>query len=126
MGKIIIFISLFVVFVIYSITVYTKGTEKFIQYSGAEMECINKGKIIFQNRNCISCHQLYGLGGYLGPELTTAWSDKTRGEIYIRAFLMAGGNRMPKYNFNKDEINSIVEYLRYVDSTAITYKGQRP
>ena len=39
---------------------------------------------------------------------------------------MAGGNRMPKYNFNKDEINSIVEYLRYVDSTAITYKGQRP
>lgn len=126
MGKIIIFISLFIVFVIYSIAVYTNGTEKFIRYSGAELKRINNGKTIFQNLNCISCHQLYGLGGFLGPELTTAWSDKNRGEIYIRTFLMAGGTRMPKYNFTEDEINSLVEYLRYVDSTAITYKGQRP
>ena len=30
------------------------------------------------------------------------------------------------YNFSEDEINSLVEYLKYVNSTAITYKGQRP
>ncbi len=126
MGKIIVFILLFVAFVIYSFVVYTKGTDKYISYSLAEQTQINKGKDLFQKHNCISCHQLYGLGGYLGPELTTAWSDKHRGEPYMRAFLMAGGSRMPKYNFNEDEINSLLSYLRYVDSTAITYKGQYP
>lgn len=126
MGRIIIFVSLFVVFVIYSFVVYTKGTDKKIIYSSIEQERINKGKEIFQKYNCISCHQLYGLGGYLGPELTTAWSDKHRGEIYMRAFLLAGGSRMPKYNFNENEINSLMSYLQYVDSTAITYKSQYP
>ena len=28
----------------------------------------------------------FGLGGYLGPELTTAISDKTRGEAYVKEF----------------------------------------
>ena len=30
--------------------------------------------------------RFFGLGGYLGPELTTAISDKTRGEAYVKAF----------------------------------------
>ena len=122
LSKVAIFISLFIVFAIYSIVVYTKGTYKYISYSFTEQEQINKGKEIFQKNNCISCHQLYGLGGYLGPELTTAWSDKHRGEAYMKAFLMAGGSRMPNYNFNENEINSLLSYLRYVDSTAITNK----
>lgn len=126
MGKIIIFISLFVVFVIYSFVVYTKGTDKYISYSLSEQTQINKGKELFQKYNCISCHQLYGLGGYLGPELTTAWSDKHRGGALIKAFLLNGAIRMPKFNFNEDEINSMLSYLRYVDSTATTYKGQDP
>ena len=126
LSKVAIFISLFVVFVIYSFVVYTNGTDKKIIYSTIEQIQINKGKELFQQYNCTSCHQLYGLGGYLGPDLTTAWSDKHRGEKYMRAFLMAGGKRMPKYNFNENEINYLVSYLRYVDSTAITYKVQEP
>jgi nitric oxide reductase subunit C len=120
--KIIAFIFLFIAFVGYTIIVYTKGTTKDKKYSLAEQKQINKGKELFQKHNCSSCHQLYGLGGYLGPELTTAWSDKHRGEAYMKVFLKAGGLRMPKYNFNEEEINSIISYLRYVDSTASTYK----
>ncbi len=126
MGRIIIFISLFVVFVIYSFAVYTKGTDKKIIYSSIGQERINKGKEIFQQYNCISCHQLYGLGGYLGPELTTAWSDKHRGAALMKAFLLNGAIRMPKYNFNEYEIKSLLSFLRYVDSTATTYKIQYP
>jgi nitric oxide reductase subunit C len=120
--KIIAFILLFISYIAYTVIVYTEGTVKDEKYSLAEQQQIRKGKELFQKYNCSSCHQLYGLGGYLGPELTTAWSDKHRGKEYMKVFLMAGGQRMPKYNFNEDEINSIISYLRYVDSTASTYK----
>jgi len=73
----------------------------------------------------VACHQIYGLGGYLGPELTTAWSDPRRGELYMRAFLQAGGRTMPNFHLTPKEIDAITAYLRYVDSTAVTYK-QRP
>jgi nitric oxide reductase subunit C len=121
-GKISIFIGLFILFVIYSFAVYTKGTNCKIKYSETEQQQISNGKEIFQAYNCIACHQLYGLGGYLGTDLTTAWSDKHRGPAYMKAFLMAGGSRMPKYDFKEEEINALIRYLEYVDSTAITYK----
>lgn len=124
MGKIIAFISLFCSYLIYSAVVYTKGTgERTVILGGEEASIIN-GKKLFQKHNCISCHQLYGLGGYLGPELTTAYSDKGRGEMYMKAFLQAGGPRMPNFHFNGKEIDDIISYLKYVDATAITYKIQ--
>lgn len=122
MVKIVIFISLFLSYVIYSLVVYTKGTEKNISFSVTEQKKINLGKALFQKHNCISCHQLYGLGGYLGPELTTAYTDKYRGEAYMRAFLKNGGPRMPNFNFSKEEIDAVISFLKYVDSTAVTYK----
>jgi nitric oxide reductase subunit C len=115
---------LFVAYSAYSFVVYTRGTDKAISFSDTEQQQIDKGKILFQKHNCIACHQLYGLGGYLGPELTTAWSDKNRGEAYMKAFLQNGAIRMPKFNFTNEEINSLISYLHYVDTTAISYKKQ--
>ena len=122
MLKIAAFSILFTVYAVYSFTVYTKGTEINLSLAPAEKASINKGKKLFQQYNCIACHQLYGLGGYLGPELTTAFSDPQRGEIYMKTFLMAGGPRMPNYHFTNEEISSIISYLKYVDATAVTYK----
>lgn len=122
MARIYIFRGLFIIYLAYSMLVYSKGTAGKISFSMAQHQNINKGKKIFQQYNCTSCHQLYGLGGYLGPELTTAWSDPNRGELYMKAFLKGGGPRMPNFHFKDDEIEAIVSYLKYVDSTAITYK----
>jgi len=122
LGKVIIFISLFLCYIIYSVVVYTKGTEKNVSYSLTDLEKINSGIELFQQHNCISCHQLYGLGGYLGPELTTAYTDKYRGEAYMRAFLKNGGPRMPKFDLSEEEIDAIISWLKFVDSTAVTYK----
>ena len=122
MVKIVIFSSLFGIYLLYSFIVYTKGTKNNIVVSAEEQLKIDKGKQLFQQYNCTSCHQLYGLGGYLGPELTTAWSDPNRGELYMKAFLKAGGLRMPNFHFEDNEIEAIISYLQYIDSTAITYK----
>jgi nitric oxide reductase subunit C len=121
MGKILIVLGLFSTYIFYSVLVYTKGTGTSIQLAENDAEA-RMGKRLFQQKNCIACHQLYGLGGYIGPELTTAWSDKDRGELYIRAFLQAGGRTMPNFHFKTEEVDAIVKYLRYVDSTATTYK----
>ena len=122
MIKIVAFISLFVAYLVYSIIVYTKGTEKNIIVTAEEQTRIKNGSDLFQQYNCTACHQLYGLGGYLGPELTTAYSDPYRGELYMKAFLKAGGPRMPNFHFKDDDINALISFLKYVDTTAITYK----
>jgi nitric oxide reductase subunit C len=119
-----VFVFLFAGYVLYSSVVYTKGTENKLRLSTGELTKIDNGKKIFQQYNCIACHQLYGLGGYLGPELTTSYSDRNRGEQYMKIFLKAGGRRMPDFHFRDEEINDIISYLRYIDSTATTYKLQ--
>lgn len=122
MIKIFIFFILFAAYITYSAVVYTKGTEKNFTYSSTEWQKINRGKELFQQYNCTACHQLYGLGGYLGPELTTAYSDKLRGELYMKAFLKNGGPRMPNFHFKDEDIDAIVSFLKYVDTTAVSYK----
>jgi nitric oxide reductase subunit C len=121
MGKSWLFVLLFLAYAGYSFVVYTKGTDSHVHINYKARE----GKLLFQEYNCISCHQVYGLGGYLGPELTTAWSDPARGEQFIRAFLKAGGRTMPNFQLNSQEINAITEYLRLIDSTAVSYKKQQ-
>jgi len=124
MAKIVVACSLMAIYLLYSFFVYTKGTENLIHLAAEEQVRVNKGKALFQQHNCIACHQLYGLGGYLGSELTTAYSDPQRGELWIRTFLQAGGERMPDFHFNAAEIDALISYLKYVDSTATTYKHQ--
>lgn len=122
MAKFIAFFSLFALYAGYSILVYTSGTRSKLVFSASQQEEITKGKQLFQQYNCSACHQLYGLGGYLGPELTTAWSDPHRGEAYIKALLKSGGSRMPNFHLKDHEVNALTAYLKYVDSTAISYK----
>src|SRR5688572_6349240 len=123
MSKPVIFLILFVAYIVYSAFVYTKGTSSEFSFPEQKQLSINEGKKLFQENNCSSCHQLYGLGGYLGPDLTTAWSDRQRGEAYIRAMLKNGGSRMPRYDFHENEIEALTNYLRYIDSTATTYRS---
>jgi nitric oxide reductase subunit C len=77
------------------------------------------GRKLWQENNCWSCHQTYGLGGYLGPDLTNIYSTNNKGPEYIKAFLNSGVKTMPKFNFSEDEKNAIVAYLKTIDSTGI-------
>lgn len=73
------------------------------------------GEQLYQDNNCTACHQLYGLGGYLGPDLTNIISDK--GPAYTKAFLNSGVKVMPKFDFTDEEMEAIVQFLSEVDST---------
>jgi nitric oxide reductase subunit C len=58
---------------------------------------------------------VYGLGGYLGPDLTNAYSS--RGKDYIKAFLKYGTAAMPKFNLKEPEITALLAYLKEIDAS---------
>ena len=75
------------------------------------------GQQLWQENNCWSCHQIYGLGGYLGPDLTNVMSHPSKGSGYVKAFLNSGVKSMPKFNFSEEEKEALVSYLKHIDST---------
>ncbi len=70
---------------------------------------------MFQKYNCVSCHQFYGLGGYMGPDLTNVISN--RGEMVARVFITSGTATMPNLGLTEDEVDAVVAYLGFVDQT---------
>jgi nitric oxide reductase subunit C len=80
-------------------------TELPIQTSEVNKDA-DAGKLIWQKYNCNACHQVYGLGGYLGPDLTNVYS--TRGSKYIQAFLKTGTGAMPQFNLTETETSMLL------------------
>jgi nitric oxide reductase subunit C len=98
-------------FLLYSFFLYAALPSKNkLAVSGAD-----NGKMIWQQYNCTACHQVYGLGGYLGPDLTNVYSKK--GPEYIRAFLITGTPVMPRFNLSDTAMASIIAYLKEIDAS---------
>ena len=94
--------TLCLAFIPYSLYVYTRGTEA--SHIEPMSDEARYGQALFQKHNCVACHQFYGLGGYMGP-------------AYTRAFLMSGTQRMPNFNLNDAELDAMVAFLEFVDTT---------
>ena len=109
-----LWIILFSVFAIYTSFVYTRCDQKNAPQSLPDAR-ITAGWAIWQEKNCQSCHQMYGLGGYLGPDLTNVASDSFKGEKYLYTFIKYGTGRMPNFNLNDSEVNHLVAFLIWVD-----------
>lgn len=114
MKKILVIIALFSAYTLYSSWVYSYGTDCNVQMSAEAI----RGKATWHAKNCQNCHQVFGLGGYMGPDLTTVITDKQRGAAYTKGILMSGGNRMPDFHLSETEANELVSYLDYISQTA--------
>lgn len=111
--KILIFSLLMIGFFSYTFLLYNENSS----YSSIAISSSDQGKKIWQEKNCIACHQIYGLGGYLGPDLTNTYSEK--GEGYIVAFLRNGTQVMPNFQFTENEIENLSQYLKNIDKSGI-------
>ena len=109
-----VFFVLFLGYAGFSAWVYTSGTEQRAAAPSAEAL---RGKQVWQDLNCSSCHQVYGLGGYLGPDLTNIISDPRRGKEYAAAFIRSGGATMPNFHLGDADVQSLLAYLSYVDES---------
>jgi len=113
------FWGLVAVFVVYSYSIYTAGTD--MKNTPAPSESVLKGQQLYRDNNCTACHQFYGLGGYMGPDLTNVISDPMRGTDYARGFIEYGTLKMPNFELSEKEINDLIAYLTHVDASG-SYK----
>lgn len=106
-----IFLFLCLAFIAYTASIYFIP----IRMTNSEGSEAAAGRLVWQKYNCQSCHQLYGLGGYLGPDLTNVYSAK--GKLFIRAFLRAGTNQMPSFHLSKEEEQYLIAFLKSTDAS---------
>lgn len=107
-----VWIILLVGFVGYSALVYTQGEAGTVEIADDQ---VRAGMRTWQQQNCTSCHQLYGLGGYMGPDLTNAYRNS--GEQRMRTFIRYGTGRMPAHTLSDAEIDNVIAFLAWVDRT---------
>jgi nitric oxide reductase subunit C len=78
-------------------------------------EQAKRGWEIWQAKNCQSCHQVYGLGGYLGPDLTNVAAK--RDSKYLHTYIKYGTGRMPNFGLSDREVDDVAAWLQWVDKT---------
>jgi len=115
MRKIMTFCVLICCYVAYSGMTYTVATELPFSEDEKTTQEVLKGKHLWQKNNCQACHQLYGLGGYMGPDLTNVISTKSA--PFAKVWIQNGSRRMPDFDLTDTEIDSLIAFLTHVDRT---------
>lgn len=72
-----------------------------------------RGRELWHQNACQVCHQLYGQGGFLGPDLTNAASRVE--PIRLRILLTRGSGQMPAFHLSDGQIHDVAAYLKALD-----------
>ena len=81
-------------------------------------ESVVRGKVIWEENNCMGCHTILGEGAYYAPELTKAYERK--GEAYIKNLLMSKepwsprGRKMVAYELTEEQADDMVAYFKWI------------
>ena len=113
--KRLVVLSLVVTFMGYSMYVYTAGTSV-SQVIPLDAR-VSAGQRLYQEYNCTACHQVYGLGGYLGPDLTNVIFAAGKGPLYAQVFIRNGTARMPNFHLTGEQVDDVIAFLTYVDAS---------
>ncbi len=74
------------------------------------------GLAVWRQHNCQACHQIYGFGGFLGPDLTNRITD-TVTDPEFGWILANGSGRMPALRLGAPEQQAVLAYLRAMNRT---------
>mgnify|MGYP006183936697 CR=1 FL=1 len=101
-GKyLLVLLLLLLLFAAYNYTLYTTQSD----YGTIRLsEKALQGEKHWRENNCNACHQLYGLGGYLGPDLTNVYSFRKGDVQYLKSMFNSGVKAMPRFDFNETEM----------------------
>lgn len=108
-----LFVLLCVLFLGYTFVLYTDGGAP--QAESGMAPSAGMGKLVWQKYNCQACHQLYGLGGYLGPDLTNVYSKIAQNTVAIEAIIRNGNKLMPAYAMDSAEMANLMAFLMAMD-----------
>jgi nitric oxide reductase subunit C len=103
-----IFFSLSSLFVLQTFLTWSTSTAV-PEGMGTLNEQALRGRTLFNQFNCTACHQFYGLGGYMGPDLTNVTSEK--GTAFAKALIIHGSATMPALGVSDAQADDLVAYL---------------
>jgi len=97
-------------------------TQSYLVYSDASMTTALVGKElagrgVWLRNNCQSCHQMYGFGGFLGPDLTNVASRLQRQQLADQ--LSLGTGYMPRFAMVDEDIDSLWAFLAAMNRSGI-------
>ncbi|WP_420439821.1 cytochrome c [Candidatus Palauibacter sp.] len=104
-----------------AVLVLSFGVQTGLVYTDARSEPLSEaareGRALWQAHACQTCHQFYGQGGFLGPDLTNAASrvDSTR----LVSLFTVGSGQMPPLGFSDGETAAMAAFLREMDRPEI-------
>ena len=79
------------------------------------------GRKLWHEHNCQVCHQIYGFGGFLGPDLTNAGGRMTL--EYLTPILtdgpQNGTTQMPAFHMEESEIAALHQFFVELDKTGV-------
>ena len=74
-----------------------------------------EGRRIWHRHNCQTCHQFYGFGGFLGPDLTNV--SRRIAPERLHRLLAEGSGAMPAFGLSFDEANALSVFLQEMNQT---------
>lgn len=83
-------------------------------------ESVARGKLVWEQNNCIGCHSLLGEGAYFAPELGNV-AVRRGGDDGFSTFLAAwmkmqplavpGRRKMPQFHLSDQEVSDLADFL---------------
>ena len=114
--------SLFFILVFVGLVFHTERTIPERSNEAAMTEAVVRGKLVWEQNNCIGCHTLLGEGAYFAPELANVYQRRggdASGGAFIKAWMKAqptgapGRRQMPQFNLTDEELDQLVAFLKY-------------
>ncbi len=85
-------------------------------------ESVARGKMLWEENNCVGCHSLLGEGAYYAPELGNVY-QRRGGEAGFKLFFHAwmkaqptnapGRRQMPQFNLTDEQLDDLADFLEY-------------
>ena len=94
-------------FGVQTVLVYTDGRQEPLT------EAALRGRSLWHENACQVCHQVYGQGGFLGPDITNA-ASRLEGSR-LESLLTVGSGQMPAFHFTREQIADVAAYLEALD-----------
>ena len=112
--------SLFFILVFLGLTLHTVRVLPERDNRDNLTEEVARGKLVWEENNCIGCHTLMGEGAYYAPELANVY-DRRGGESGFKGFFKSwmaaqplnvpNRRQMPQFNLSEQEVDDLAEFL---------------
>lgn len=81
---------------------------------------VARGKMVWEENNCVGCHSILGEGAYFAPELGNVYTRFGNSEEAIIAFIKSrpeegipGRRSMPQFNLSDEDLKAVAAFLKY-------------